>query len=70
MKVLSHIIIYMFLASDIMAQDLHVDEILPQIHADMIPNVESPVRLSFKSRVEIETSTVFLGDLIEKCEYR
>ena len=41
---------------------------MPQIHADMIPNAESPVRLSFKSRVEIETSTVFLGDLIEKCE--
>ena len=43
MKVLSHIIIYMLLTTNIMAQDLYVDEVLPQIHADMIPNVDSPI---------------------------
>ncbi len=57
-----------FLTTNIIAQDLYVDEVLPQIHADIIPNIDSPVDFTFKNRVEVESGVVFLGDLLDSCK--
>ena len=57
-----------FSTTNIIAQDLYVDEVLPQIHADIIPNIDSPIDFTFKKRVEIESGVVFLGDLLGSCK--
>lgn len=57
-----------FLTNSIKAQDLYVDEVLPQIHADIIPNIDYPIDFTFKKRVEIESGVMFLGELIDSCK--